>query len=149
MMPPSSRGAARSSSTQLTGWLIIWLGSAYREKKMYSEALEQFSKGRQLSGGQPVMIALYGHALALSGDAAGARKALAKLQELAQSRYVSSLYFAAIYLGLGEKSVALDCLDRAYAERSERIVYLGVEPMADPLRGDPRFAQLLHKIGIQ
>ena len=55
---------------------------------MYSEALEQFSKGRQLSGGQPVMIALYGHALALSGDAAGARKALAKLQDLAQSRYV-------------------------------------------------------------
>ena len=133
-----------------TYWLAhIWLGSAYREKKMYSEALEQFSKGRQLSGDQPVMIALYGHALALSGDAAGARKALAKLQELAQSRYVSSLYFAAIYLGLGEKSVALDCLDRAYAERSERIVYLGVEPMADPLRGDPRFAQLLHKIGIQ
>jgi len=133
-----------------TYWLAhIWLGSAYREKKMYSEALEQFSKGRQLSGDQPVMIALYGHALALSGDAAGARKALAKLQELAQSRYVSSLYFAAIYLGLGEKSVALDCLDRAYTDHSERMVYLGVDPIADPLRGDPRFEQVLKKIGIK
>jgi TolB-like protein/Flp pilus assembly protein TadD len=127
----------------------LWLGSAYREKKMYSKALEQFSKGRQLSGDQPVMIALYGHALALSGDAAGARKALAKLQDLAQSRYVAPLYFAAIYMGLGEKSAALDWVDRAYTDHSERMVYLGVDPIADPLRGDPRFEQVLKKIGIQ
>jgi hypothetical protein len=95
------------------------------------------------------MIALYGHALALSGDAGGARKALAKLQDLAQSRYVSSLYFAVIYTGLGEKATAIDWLDRAYQERNDRLVYLGVEPMADPLRGNPRFEELLHKIGIR
>lgn len=127
----------------------IWLGSAYREKKMYREALERFSKGRQVSGDQPAMIALYGHALALSGDATGARKALAKLQDLAVSHYVSSLYFAAIYLGLGEKVAALDWLDRAYTERNDRLVFLGVDPIADPLRGDPRFEQILHKIGIK
>jgi len=127
----------------------IWLGSAYREKKMYTEALEQFSRGRKLSGNHPVMIALYGHALAVSGDVAGARKALAELQSLARSRYVSSLYFAAIYTGLGEKSTALDWLGRAYNERSDRLVYLGVDPIADPLRSEPRFTQLLQKIGIQ
>ncbi|HKW64578.1 MAG TPA: tetratricopeptide repeat protein [Candidatus Acidoferrum sp.] len=127
----------------------IWLGSAYREKKMYREALDSFSQGRRLSGDHPAMIALYGHALAISGDAAGARKALADLQHLAQSRYVSSLYFAMVYLGLGENTAALDYLDRAYDERTDRLVYLGAEPMADPLRSDPRFTQLLHKIGIQ
>jgi TolB-like protein/tetratricopeptide (TPR) repeat protein len=127
----------------------IWLGSAYREKKMYAEALEQFSKGRQFSGDRPALIALYGHALAVSGDPAGARKALADLQHVAQSRYVSSLYFAAIYLGLGEKSTALDWLDRAYQEHNDRLVYLGVDPIADPLRSEPRFTQLLHKIGIR
>lgn len=133
-----------------TYWLAyIWLGSAYREKKMYPEALEQFSKGRQLSGDQPVMIALYGHTLALSGDAPGARKALADLKDLARTRYVSSLYFSAIYTGLGEKSAALDWLDRAYRERNDRLVYLGVDPIADPLRSEPRFTQLLRKIGIQ
>jgi hypothetical protein len=95
------------------------------------------------------MLALYGHALALSGDAAGARKALADLQHLAQSRYVSSLYFAAVYTGLGENRTALDWLDRAYQERNDRLVYLGAEPMADPLRSDPRFAQLMAKIGLQ
>jgi TolB-like protein len=131
-------------------WLTyIWLGSALREKKMYKEALEEFSQGRKLSGGHPVMIALYGHALALSGDAPGARKAIAELQHLAQARYVSSLYFATVYTGLGENRTALDWLDRAYQERNDRLVYLGAEPMADPLRSDPRFVQLLAKIGLQ
>jgi hypothetical protein len=69
-----------------TYWLAyIWLGSAYREKKMYNQALEQFAKGHQLSGDQPVLISLYGHALAVSGDAGGARKALADLQHLSQN----------------------------------------------------------------
>jgi tetratricopeptide (TPR) repeat protein len=127
----------------------IWLGSAYRQKKMFPEALDSFSQGRKLSSDQPVMIALYGHALAISGDAVGAHKALADLQHLAESRYVSSLYFAAIYTGLGKTSTALDWLDRAYKERSDRLVYLGVDPIADPLRSDPRFKELLKKIGIQ
>ena len=129
--------------------VYIWLGSAYRQKKMYREALDSFSQGRKLSGDHPAMIALHGHALAISGDSAGARKALADLQHLAQTRYVSSLYFAMVYLGLGENSTALDWLDRAYRERTDRLVYLDAEPMADPLRSDPRFTQLLHKIGIQ
>jgi len=130
-------------------WLAyIWLGSAYREKKMYPQALEQFAKGRRLAGDQPVLIALYGHALAKSGDVAGAHKALADLRHLAQSRYVSSIYVAAIQLGLGEKSNALDGLERAYHERNDYLAYLGVDPIADPLRSEPRFTELLHKIGI-
>jgi len=115
---------------------------------MYKDALEQFSQGRKLSGDHPVMIALYGHTLGLSGDAAGARRALADLHGLAQSRYVSSLYFAAVYLGLGDNHTALDWLDRAYKERNDRLLYLAAEPMADPLRSDPRFSQLLAKVGL-
>jgi tetratricopeptide (TPR) repeat protein len=126
----------------------IWLGSAYREKKMYKEALEQFSQGVKFSGDRPAMLALYGHALALSGDAAGARKVLADLQHLAQSRYVSSLYFAGVYTGLGEKSTALDWLDKAYKERNDRLVYLNVDPMADPLRSEPRFQNLMKRLHI-
>lgn len=52
-------------------------------------------------------------------------------------------------MGLGEKSTALDWLDRAYQERNDRLVYLGVDPMADPLRSEPRFTELLRKIGIR
>jgi TolB-like protein/Tfp pilus assembly protein PilF len=141
--------ASRAIEQYPNYWLAyIWLGSALREKKMYKEALEQFSKGRAASHDHPVMISLYGHALALSGDAAGAHKALDDLQHIAQSRYVSSLYFAAVYTGLGENHTALDWLDRAYTERNDRLVYLGSEPMADPLRSDPRFARLLARIGV-
>ena len=132
-----------------TFWLAyIWLGSAYREKKMYMDALEQFSKGLKMSGDHPAMIALYGHALALSGDTPGARRALADLQRLAKSRYVSALYFAGIYTGLGEKSTALDWLDKAYKERNDRLVYLNVDPMADPLRSEPRFQDLMKRLHL-
>jgi TolB-like protein/tetratricopeptide (TPR) repeat protein len=126
----------------------IWLGSAYREKKMYKEALEQFSQGLKFSGDHPAFKALYGHALALSGDAAGARRTLADLRHLGESRYVSALYFAGIYTGLGDKKTALDWLDKAYAERTDRLVYLNVDPMADPLRTEPRFRSLMNRLHL-
>lgn len=126
----------------------LWLGSAYREKKKYAQALAQFAKARQFSGGHPAMISLSGHALAVSGDVQGARKALSDLRQLARSRYVSSLYLAAIHTGLGEKGKALEWLDRAFQERNDRLVYLGMEPVADPLRSLPRFNELLRKIGV-
>jgi TolB-like protein/tetratricopeptide (TPR) repeat protein len=130
-------------------WLTyIWLGSSYREKKMYPEALEQFSQALKLSSDHPAIIALYGHTQAVSGNSAGARKSLAVLQHLATKRYVSSLYFAAIHSGLGEKSAALDWLDKAYKERNDRLVYLAVDPIADPLRSEPRFRNLLTHIGL-
>jgi len=132
-----------------TYWLAyIWLGSAYREKKMYKDALEQFSQASKLSGNHPAITALYGHALAVSGDTAGARRALADLHLLRQSRYVSALYFAGIYAGLKEKSMALDWLDKAYKERNDRLVYLNVDPMADPIRSEPRFQALMKKLHL-
>jgi tetratricopeptide (TPR) repeat protein len=132
-----------------TYWLTyIWLGSAYREKKMYDQALQQFSEARKLSSDHPAIMALYGHTLALAGDRAGARKTLADLHLLAQSRYVSSLYFAAIHTGLGEKSTALDWLDKAYNERNDRLLYLNVDPMADPLRSEPRFRDLMKRLHL-
>src|SRR5258708_2291363 len=126
----------------------IWLGSAYREKKLYKDALEQFAQASKLSGNHPAITALYGHALALSGDTAGARRALADLRLLAKSRYVSALYFAAVYTGLGEKSTALDWLAKAYKQRNDRLVYLNVDPMADPLRSEPRFRDLMKRLHL-
>jgi TolB-like protein/cytochrome c-type biogenesis protein CcmH/NrfG len=126
----------------------IWLGSAYREEKMYKDALEQFAQAGKLSGNHPAITALYGHTLALSGDSAGARRALADLQHLSKTRYVSALYFAGVYTGLGEKSMALDWLDKAYKERNDRLVYLNVDPMADPLRSEPRFQDLMKRLHL-
>jgi TolB-like protein/tetratricopeptide (TPR) repeat protein len=126
----------------------LWLGSAYREKKMYKEALQQFAQASKLAGNLPAITVLYGHALALSGDTAGARQALEDLQRLSKTRYVSALYFAGIYTGLGEKTTALDWLEKANKERNDRLVYLNVDPMADPLRSEPRFQDLMKHLHL-
>ena len=126
----------------------FWLASAYREKKMYPHAIAEFDKIRKQSGNAPAMLMAYGHALAVSGDAAGARKALSELEHLSRSRYVPAFYFAAIYTGLGEKNAALTWLEKAYKERNDRLIYNGVEPMADPLRAEPRFRDFLDRVGL-
>jgi tetratricopeptide (TPR) repeat protein len=126
----------------------FWLGSAYREKKMYPQAIETFQHARQLSGDYPFMVMAYGHTQALAGNTPEARAALQKLQQLAGTRFVPSLYPAAIHVGLGETDEAFRLLEMSYQERVDRIVYLNVDPMADPLRSDPRFTQLMARIGF-
>lgn len=131
-----------------------WLGSAYREKKMYPQAIETFQNARaearkQMMGSEnPAMLMAYGSTQALAGNASEARAALLQLQQLAFIRFVPSLYPAAIHVGLGESDEAFRLLDLAYQERIDRLVYLNVDPMADPIRSDPRFAQLMAKVGF-
>jgi TolB-like protein/lipoprotein NlpI len=125
-----------------------WLGCAYREKKMYPEAIATFERARKLAGDWPFIVMALGHAQALAGNTAEANNALNKLAQMKQSRLVPDIYPAAIYVGLGDKDKAFDFLNAAYQERVDRLVYLKVEPMADPLRSDPRFDQLLAKIGL-
>ncbi len=126
----------------------FWLGSAYREEKMYPRAIETFQQARKLSGDNPAMLMAYGHTQALAGNAAEARTVLHKLQQLAGTRFVPNLYPAAIHVGLGETDEAFRLLNLAYDEKIDRLVYLNADPMADPLRSDPRFAQLMTKVGL-
>jgi tetratricopeptide (TPR) repeat protein len=126
----------------------FWLGSAYREKKMYPQAIEQFDLARKETGNNPATLMAYGHALGVSGDKAGARKVLAELQQLSNSRNVPALYFAVMYTGLGELDQAFAWLDKAYREHNDRIVYLAVEPIADPLRSDPRYRDLISRLHL-
>jgi TolB-like protein/Tfp pilus assembly protein PilF len=127
----------------------IWLGSAFREKKMYKQALAEFDLARKQSNDSPALLGLYGHALAISGDQAGAQEVLAKLEQASRTRYVPALYFAAVYTGLGDHDQTLPWLEKAFTEQDDRLVYLGVDPIADPLRGDPRFQQLMKSSGLK
>ncbi len=125
-----------------------WLGCAYREKKMYPEAIATFERARKMTGDWPFIVMASGHAQALAGNTVEATNALNKLTQMKQARLIPDIYPAAIYVGLGDKDQAFHFLDAAYQERVDRLVYLKVEPMADPLRSDPRFDQLLAKIGL-
>jgi len=126
----------------------FWLGSAYREKHMYQESLQHFRNATTLVPDNPALLMAYGHALAVSGDAAGAHGILARLQTLSQHRYVPAIYMAGIYTGLGDKESAFHWLDKAVKEHNDRLIYLKVDPIADPLRSDPRFQSLMAQVHV-
>ena len=129
-------------------YAVFWLGSAYREKGMYREALEQFDLARRLSKNNPAMLWAYGHCLGVSGDRAGAQAVLRELQTLRQSRYVPALYIAGMYQALGDRDKTFEWLDLAYTENNDWLIHLAVDPLADPLRSDPRFPILMRRLGL-
>ncbi len=73
-------------------------------------------------------------------------KILNELKEMSAHGYVSPYDLATLYTGLGDKDNAINHLSRAYEERAGWIITLKVEPMFDPLRSDPRFADLQRKM---
>jgi hypothetical protein len=76
-----------------------------------------------------------------------AEKILDQLKELSKERYVSAYSFALVYLGLGNKEEALSWLQKCYQDRTGNdLAYFRVEPLLDPLRGDPRFEELVTKV---
>jgi hypothetical protein len=71
------------------------------------------------------------------------------LKELSAHSYVAPYNIAAIYAGLGEKEQAFAWLDRAYADRSSLLaIYFKTDPRMDSLRSDPRFAELVRRVGL-
>lgn len=128
---------------------LINLGRAFEQKRMYPEALQAFQKILAFVPDDPVLLALIAHDYAVSGRKAEARAIVAKLQQMSIARYIPSVYIALIYTGLDENDEAFRWLDKAFDERCEYLVYLPTEPLADPLRNDPRFARLLHRLGLK
>lgn len=97
----------------------------------------------------PSLVADLGHAYALSGDREKAKAALDELREMSRRRYVSPYWFAIVYLGLGDKDQTFAWLDRAVEDRAGLLVWLKVEPEFSPLRDDPRYRDLLRRIGLE
>jgi hypothetical protein len=93
-------------------------------------------------------FAALGHLAVLRGQRAEAERALAALTEAARMRYVSPVDFARLHLVLGDFDGAFEWLERAYAERRGWLTYLKVEPLLDPIRGDPRFGELVRKMRL-
>ncbi|MFN0150157.1 MAG: protein kinase domain-containing protein [bacterium] len=92
--------------------------------------------------------ALLGRALACAGRTAQAKEILASLFERAKLTYVSPYDFAQIYVGLGDTERALEWLGKALEDRAGLVPFLGVDPAFDPLRSDPRFAEILSRAGL-
>ena len=114
----------------------------------YEESIGHFLTARGLEDNTECAIDLavaYGRA----GKVKESNEILDELKERSKREYVSPALLAAVYGALGEYDIAFGLLDRAYAERDHKLIYLKTEPIFDPLRSDSRFAALLKKIGLE
>jgi TolB-like protein/DNA-binding winged helix-turn-helix (wHTH) protein/Tfp pilus assembly protein PilF len=124
------------------------LAEVYSAKGMYREALAEYEELSALSGGSPRSTAFVGYAHARLGHRSQAFRVLEQLRAASKQRYVPALSFAIVYVGLGEKEKAFLWLEKAYDERTNSLAYLKVQATWDTLRSDPRFADLVRRIGL-
>ncbi len=126
----------------------LFLARAYNQKRMYDEALTQLQKANDLLGPSAEVLAVIGYTYAVSGRRAEAQKTLKDLQGLSNQRYVSPYHIAMVYAGLGEKDETFRWLEKAYADREGRMSLLKLAPEFDGVRSDPRFADLIRRVGL-
>jgi tetratricopeptide (TPR) repeat protein len=117
------------------------------QKQRYEEAISELQKARQLNE-TPIMLALLGHVYAVTGKRSEAQKVLTQLAKQSKQTYVDRYFVAQIYTALGDRNKAFQELDKAYEEHSSWLVWLKVEPKFDSLRSDPRFTNLVQRIGL-
>lgn len=127
----------------------FWLTRVYAQKGMYTEAIAESEKVLQAMSDSSVGLTELAYSLAAGGRQAEARKILRRLEKKAQHDFVPAYNFAVIRLALSEQDKALYYLQKAYQERDWAIVVLSVEPRFDRLRPDPRFRELVRKVGLQ
>jgi TolB-like protein/DNA-binding winged helix-turn-helix (wHTH) protein len=123
------------------------LAKAYFQKRMYPEAAAEWQK-YLVPMDEREIAALY----ECVSDEVSYRRAVSReitlLKERAKTRYVSPMTIADRYVHLGDREQAIAWLEKAYQERASRLRYLKMDPVYDPLRSDPRFHDLLRRIGL-
>jgi len=125
------------------------LAAAYGVKGMYDEAIKYGEKALEI--GPPLVgyISLMAWCYGLAGKKDKANTLITELIERSKKGYVSSFWVAAGYLGLGDFDKVFEWLEKAFEEQDSNLIYVTVPPSMDPLRSDPRYKQLLVKMGLE
>ena len=124
---------------------IAWADS---QQGKYQDAIAELARVRDLPGGFVPATSELGYVHAVSGQRIEAQTILSELQERAKREFIDPYYVAVIYVGLGDQERALTWLNKAYDERSFLLLWLNVEPKFDRLRADPRFQDLVRRVGL-
>ena len=127
----------------------LFIARAYIEKGMYRESIAEATKARELGSPNVELIALVGCALAKSGERGEARAVLAELKKLSAERYVPPYYIALVHNALGESDETLALLEKGFAEKDVRMVFLKVEPKWNNIRNEPRFIELIRRMNFE
>ena len=126
----------------------MFFGLAYIQQERFPEAISELRTAVELSGDSLLMKAILGHAYGRAGDRKAAEKIIAELTETSTG-YISAYNVALIYAGLGDRENALSWLARAVEQHDLFLAWMNVEPMFDSVRADPRFADLVKRIGLK
>ena len=126
----------------------VYLAEAYEQKGMLSEAVDAYLKHTMLEGASPEEIVALKAAYASGGIRSYWQKALELELERSKSKYVAPYSIAVIYGKLNEKDKALQMLEKAYADHSTLLVDLNLEFAFDGMRSDPRFKDLVRRVGL-
>ncbi|MGD8866426.1 MAG: protein kinase [Gemmatimonadales bacterium] len=130
-------------------WAGHWLlCESLGGKGLYDQAVDACEAAVQ-SSRTPATLGALGLAYALDGRREAATRVLQELEARSDDQYVGANYIAMIYVGLGDHDRALEWLDRAYQQRDVQLVHLANHWFFDPLHTDPRFEELLRKIGLE
>lgn len=130
----------------------FWIARQYRgvlhlREGKIAEAVAELESSRG-SGGAYGTLALIGYTQGVAGRHAEAITALRALMNASKDAYVSPYNIALVHHGIGNDTDALDWLERAYAERDVRMVFIGVDPLWENLRSNGRFGELLERMGL-
>jgi serine/threonine-protein kinase len=126
----------------------FFLGQALLEEHKPDEAFSHLQRAMSQAGAAPETVAMVGVAQARAGRVAEARAWLATLEERAATSYVSPVLFAQLHVALGDPGAALSSLERAVEAHATDLVWIGVRPVFDAVRLDPRFEALIQRIGL-
>jgi tetratricopeptide (TPR) repeat protein len=124
----------------------FWLALAYLELGRHDDAMVAALASRDEIGNAPTWIVGYAHAR--SGRRSDALEVKRAIEAQARTMYVPATELAFLAIGLGEDDEALNWLDRGFDERSHWMELLAVHPVLDPLRDEPRFAELLRRMKL-
>jgi len=123
------------------------LGQALVQKKTFSEAIDEFQSAIGFSPGNKTFTANLAYAYAVSGQRAEAIELLNRLLAPTPDSYSAAAEIGVIYVGLGDRDRAMQSLERAYEQRFNPSLLL--RPCFDPIRQDPRFQDLLRRVGLR
>ena len=124
------------------------LGAAYVESGIYDKGLLEIKKSMRLSGNDPHRSAVLGWAYAKSGRKHEALQIAERLKMGSKNDLSMAVHLAVIYATLGDADRALEWLQTAYQRHSHVVAFIKCEPAFDSLRSDPRFQDLLRRIGL-
>jgi hypothetical protein len=112
------------------------------------EAIREFEKTLRRAGPTPVYRAASAYAHAIAGERSRAQQILSELEREARTKTVSSVEIAAVHASLGQLEQCFQWLAEAFERRDPLLAYLAVDPRFDRYRDDPRFQDLLRRIGF-